>query len=163
RRYLYALLAMVVTIPLLPFLNFQQHVATSRQTKALYEAIEALPENSFVLFGSDWGGGTAGESQPQGGGLMRHLMKKKLRFAILFLQGPSQVPMGLAPTAVMSPEAFNYLDSGQLVGMAAGLQGAIEYEQLVGVVGQATKRGNASSFAHLLIITLLFLGNLAMI
>jgi hypothetical protein len=255
RRYLYALLLLTVTIPF--FIKTRLPVVVSPQTLALYKAIDALPPNSFVLFGVDWGAGTSGESQPQTEAIMRHLMKRRLRFALLafdpqpktlvqriatrlqgeygyqegrdwvnfgykiaqenflkafgqgipaavvtdihstpiaslpvmegirtardikflidvtpsgtyesyirFLQGPYQIPMGLAPTAVMGPEAFNYLDSGQLVGMAVGLQGAIEYEYLVGTFGKATRANVSSSFAHLLIITFILLGNLAMI
>src|SRR5262249_38527087 len=82
---------------------------------------------------------------------------------IQFLQGPYKIPMGFAPTAVMAPEAFNYLDSGQISGLLNGLQGAIEYEQLLGVVGRATKDSNCLSAAHLLIILLIVMGNVAMV
>ncbi|HZP85162.1 MAG TPA: hypothetical protein VFB21_26300 [Chthonomonadaceae bacterium] len=255
RRFLYALLLLAVTVPF--FLDIRLPVPISPQTQALYNAIENLPPNSFVLLGSDWSAGTRGENRPQTEAVMRHLMKRKLRFAILafeaqsatlaqdiatrlqseygvkegvnwvnwgykvdvvnflkalvqnvpqtasadvhgtptaqlpvmqgihtakdialliditpsstyqayiqFVQGPYQIPMGLAPTAVMAPEAFNYLDSRQLIGMIAGLQGAIEYEQLLGVVGKATRASVSSSFAHLLIIFFILLGNAAMI
>ena len=66
---------------------------------------------------------------------------------IQFMQSPFKIPMGLAPTAVMAPEAFNYLDSGQLVGMLQGLQGAVEYEQLLNVFGRATRASNSLSSA----------------
>ncbi len=82
---------------------------------------------------------------------------------IQFLQGPFHIPMVFAPTAVMAPEAFNYMDSGQISGMLNGLAGAIEYEQLLGVVGRATKDSPSLSFAHLLIILLIIMGNVAMV
>jgi hypothetical protein len=260
RRFLYAMLLLTVTIPF--FLPFRLPVPISPPTQALYETIENLPENSFVLFGADWGAGSRGENGAQTEALLRHLMRKKLRFAILsfdpqgktlaqnialklqdeynkqgytikegvnwvnwgykvdqvnftkslvqdipttivqdihgapiaslpvmagihsardiklilnvnptagytvyiqFMQGPYKIPMGLAPTAVMAPEAFNYLDSGQLIGMLTGLQGAIEYEQMLGAFGRATRASNSLSFAHLLIIFFILLGNVAMI
>ncbi len=84
-------------------------------------------------------------------------------YYIQFLQGPYHIPMVLAPTAVMAPEAANYMDSGQLSGMLTGLSGAIEYEQLLHQVGRATKDSNCLSVAHLLIISLMIMGNIAMV
>ncbi len=255
RRYLYAMLLLAVMAPF--FLNIRLPVRISPQTQALYNTIEALPPNSFVLLGVDWSAGSRGENRPQTEALMRHMMRQKLRFAIQafdpqgatlaeaiaqriqgeygykegvnwvnwgykvdivnylkalvqdiprtatadihghplstlpvmagigsakdisllldvtpsatfqayiqFVQGPYHIPMGLAPTAVMAPEAFIYLDSKQLVGMLTGLQGAIEYEQLLGFVGSATRASVSLSFAHLLIILFIVLGNIAMI
>lgn len=263
RRVLYVLLLLAVTMPF--FLSFRVPVAVSPPTQKLYNAIEDLPANSFVLFGPNYSGGTRGENGAQTEALLRHLMvmwhKKKVRFGILafdpqgktlaqnialklqeeynkegygikegtswvnfgyrvdqqnfvramvkdmpgtlakdfhdapvaslpvmegvhtakdvamildvnptnaytiyiqFMQGPYQIPMGLAPTAVMAPEAFNYLDSGQIVGMLQGLQGAVEYEQLLNVFGRATRASNSLSFAHLLLIGFIILGNIAM-
>ena len=262
RRWLYAMLLFSVTIPF--FLKIRLPVNVSPSTQTLYDKIESLPPGSFVLFGVDWAAGTRGENGSQTEAMMRHLMKRKLRFALLafdpqattlsqkialrlqteyrrehpeygveegvtwvnwgykvdqvnfikafaqdiqktvstdthnvelsklsvmqhvssakditmildvnptptfqnyiqFLQQPYKIPMGLAPTAVMAPEAYNYLDSGQLVGMLNGLQGAIEYEQLMGVVGKATVGSNSLSLAHLVIIFLILMGNIAMI
>lgn len=257
RRILYALLILSVTLPF--FLTFRIPVTISQPTKKLFDTVESIPEGSFVLLGADWSAGTRGENGAQTDALMRHLMRHKLRFAILsfdpqgttltqqiaiklqseygyregvnwtnwgyrpsdqqalvlkamaqnivasmisdihgarldslpvmhgvstaadikllvsvspsttyqtyiqFLQGPFHVPMVFAPTAVMAPEAFNYLDAGQISGMLNGLGGAIEYEQLLGVVGRATKDSNCLSFAHLLIIFLMIMGNVAMV
>ncbi|MCW3098600.1 MAG: hypothetical protein JWL77_4218 [Chthonomonadaceae bacterium] len=264
RRVLYVLLLLAVTVPF--FVKFRLPVAVSPPTQALYDAIDNLPENSFVLFGPDYSGGTRGENGAQTEALLRHLMimwhKKKVRFGILafdpqgktlaqnialglqeeynkqgydikegvnwvnfgyrvdqqnfvramvkdvpgtlakdihdaplgtlpvmkgiqtakdismildvnptinytiyiqFMQGPYKIPMGLAPTAVMAPEAFNYLDSGQIVGMLQGLQGAVEYEQLLNTFGRATRASNSLSVAHLLLIGFIILGNIAML
>ncbi len=264
RRVLYVFLLLAVTLPF--FVKFRVPVAISPPTKALYDAIEELPENSFVLFGPDYSAGTRGENGAQTEVLLRHLMlmwhKKKIRFGILafdpqgktlaqnislrlqeeynkqgygikegvswvnfgyrvdqqnfvralvkdvpntlakdihdqpvgalevmkgihsakdvamilnvnptnsytiyiqFMQGPYKIPMGLAPTAVMAPEAFNYLDSGQIVGMLQGLQGAVEYEQMLDTFGRATRASNSLSVAHLLLIGFIILGNIAMV
>jgi hypothetical protein len=258
------MLLLAVTVPF--FVKFRLPVAVSPPTRALYDAIDNLPENSFVLFGPDYSGGTRGENGAQTEALLRHLMimwhKKKVRFGILafdpqgktlaqtialglqeeynkqgydikegvnwvnfgyrvdqqnfvramvkdvpgtlakdihdaplatlpvmkgiqtakdismildvnptinytiyiqFMQGPYKIPMGLAPTAVMAPEAFNYLDSGQIVGMLQGLQGAVEYEQMLNTFGRATRASNSLSVAHLLLIGFIVLGNIAML
>jgi hypothetical protein len=255
RRVLYALLLLSVTIPF--FLPLKVPVKVSPATQKLYNTVESIPEGSFVIFGTDWSAGSRGENGAQTEALLRHVMRHKLRFAILsfdpqaatltqnmalklqkqygyaegvnwtnwgfrvqevlffkalannvvntvkadihgtpvqslpvmhnvtsandfkllidvnptnsygnyiqFLQGPFHIPMVFAPTAVMAPEAFNYIDSGQISGMLNGLAGAIEYEQLLEVVGRATKDSNCLSFAHLLIIFLMIMGNVAMV
>ena len=78
---------------------------------------------------------------------------------IRFIYGVYGTPIGYACTGVMVPEAFPYLDSHQLVGMLRGLVGAAEYEELIGHHGDATRRMSSQSFAHLLIIALIILGN----
>ena len=258
RRALYFMLMLAVTTPF--FLYISLPVNISPQTKALYDKVDSLPSDSFVLFGLDWSASTRGENGAQTEALMRHFMKRRVRFALLafgdpqaetlgqamaerlqkeysyvegkdwtnfgyhpsaaqentlkamvqdvvqtmkndnrkhplgtlevmhgiktardfsliidvtpsntylpyiqFLQGPAQVPMGSALTSVMAPEMFNYIDSKQVVGMMGGLQGAIEYEQLLHIPGKATRAGLSSSFAHLLIMGLIIVGNIALL
>jgi hypothetical protein len=263
RRFLYALLILVVGLPF--FLNFQIPVTPSPSTEKMYTLIESLPEGSFVLFGVDWGAGTRGESRAQTYALMRHVMRKKLRFAIMaigepqspklvgdiarelqaeynrqntdyqyeegvnwvnfgykvdpdnflkawvkdipstikmdvrgkeiatmpvlkgvktakdikllidvapsgayesyikFVQGPYSLDMGLACTSVMGPEAYNRLDAGQIKGLVVGLLGSVEYEALIKKPDSATRASNSSSAAHILIITFIILGNVAMV
>ncbi len=74
-------------------------------------------------------------------------------------------------TAVMAADFYPYLQTGQLVGMIAGLKGAAEYETLVNrlykKMGMKTPsviaiRGmDANSLAHVLIMIFIILGNLA--
>ncbi len=83
---------------------------------------------------------------------------------VAFVQGyGGGKPMVHAPTAVMAPEAYQFLDSGQMVGMLTGLKGAIEYEGMVKQPGRATKQALALSVAHVLILLLIVLGNLGYI
>ena len=256
RRFLYAMLLLAICIPF--FYTPEIRVPIQPSTQKMYDEINDLKENDFVLFGVDWGAGTRGESRAQTEALMRHCMKKKLRFAIMaigepqakqlaqtialalqkeygyvqginwvnfgykadpenylkawvqnipgsigtdirgipvstmpvmkgittardinflidvtptsayesyikFVQGSFNLKMGVAVTSVMGPEAFNRLDSNQIVGLIVGLQGAVEYEQLLGYKGAATRASISSSFAHLLIIGFIILGNVAMI
>jgi hypothetical protein len=78
---------------------------------------------------------------------------------------PKGVEVGLACTAVMAPEQYNFLANRQMVGMLTGLKGAAEYEQLLGYqrTGQASRQMPGQSFAHLYILILLLLGNLAVL
>lgn len=75
---------------------------------------------------------------------------------------PKNLVILYCPTSVMAAEAYTYLDSGQIKGMITGAKGAQEYEQLLNVVGLGTRFMNAISFSHVLIITFILLGNLAM-
>ncbi len=73
-----------------------------------------------------------------------------------------QLAIGI--TAVMATDFYPYLQSDQLVGLINGLKGAAEYEDLLGLEGEKAqgKLGMAAqSFAHLLIIVLVVLGNIA--
>lgn len=266
RRYLYALLILTVVLPF--FMHIQLPVAIEPATEDLYDAVEALPRNSFVLLAVDWSAGTRGENGQEQMAIMRHLMRRHLRFGMIdfadpqgkqlgeemalqlekqfgykegvnwvnfgyqidmadylksfvlnvpaqvktdihstpiadlpvmrgihtmkdiplliditpsgsyqtfiqFVQGPyhNTVKMGVALTAIMAPEAFNYLDSHQLAGIVPGLTGAAEYEARYAqeydpslVKGsKVTQYSNSSSFAHLLIIALVIMGNVAMV
>jgi hypothetical protein len=76
--------------------------------------------------------------------------------------GDKPIPTLFCPTAVMAAEAFPYLKSGQLQGMLNGLSGATEYEVLTGTKGFGTRASASLSYAHLLIIVLIILGNAGM-
>jgi hypothetical protein len=82
---------------------------------------------------------------------------------VAFVQGLKGTPMVFAPTSVMAPEAYQYLDSGQMVGMLTGLKGALEYEGLVHEPGRATKQALALSVSHVVILILIVFGNLGYI
>lgn len=70
-------------------------------------------------------------------------------------------------TAVMAPDYYPFLQTGQLLGQLSGMKGAAEYEQLIVDKGYYHKRDlasramNAISSSHILIIALIVVGNLA--
>lgn len=66
-----------------------------------------------------------------------------------------------AVTAVMATTFFPFLDSGQALGMVAGLKGAAEYEKLIKIPGGAGRGMDAQSIAHLVMIGFIAAGNLA--
>lgn len=69
-----------------------------------------------------------------------------------------KIVLGL--TAVSAPDAYPYLQSGQIEGIIGGLKGAAEYEKLVNSCGTAIKGMTAQSVAHFAIILFIILGNI---
>ena len=67
---------------------------------------------------------------------------------------------GGAVTAIVAPNAYPYVNSGQLVSLIDGYRGAAEYEILVEHEGRGYRMSTAQSFGHLLIFFLLILGNI---
>ena len=68
--------------------------------------------------------------------------------------------MTFGTTAVMAPDAYPYLQSGQIEGLVGGLKGAAEYETLIGRPGLGTRGMPAQQWGHLLVIGFIALGNL---
>lgn len=70
-------------------------------------------------------------------------------------------------TAVMAPDYYPFLQTGQLLGQLSGMKGAAEYEQLIVDKGyyprkdMASRAMNAISSSHLLLIALIIVGNIA--
>jgi hypothetical protein len=76
-----------------------------------------------------------------------------------------QVAFGV--TAVMATDYYPYLQSGQVIGMMGGLRGAADYEVLsleggyTDQTGRAYRGMDVQSLAHLVIILMVILGNVA--
>ncbi|RKX29819.1 MAG: hypothetical protein DRP47_00705 [Candidatus Zixiibacteriota bacterium] len=69
--------------------------------------------------------------------------------------------MGCGNTAVQAPMMYTYLNAGQLVGLLGGMNGAAEFEQLVKYPGKGTKFMLSQSFAHMIVIAFIIIGNVA--
>jgi hypothetical protein len=80
-----------------------------------------------------------------------------------FTQNFPDIPLYVGNVAVQIPGNMPLLAAGQVKGMLSGLRGAAEYEKLINAPGIATKLMDAQSLAHLLIITLIVLGNVAFV
>ena len=94
---------------------------------------------------------------------------------------PKNVSLSSGCTSIMVTDAIPYVESGQLKGILAGMPGAAEYEQLVYEYmikeqlnnnkyinknveiqkGKAFARMSAQSVAHLLMVILIIVGNIA--
>jgi hypothetical protein len=75
------------------------------------------------------------------------------------VQGPYKTPFATGYTAVMAPGYYPYMDAGQIKGMLVGAKGGAEMEVLVGKPGLGSAIMSAQSWAHVLIIALIILGN----
>ncbi len=64
-------------------------------------------------------------------------------------------------TAVSAPQFFPYLQTGQLMGMLGGLKGAAEYESVTAYKGKASRRMDAQSIAHVVIIVFIIFANVS--
>jgi len=69
--------------------------------------------------------------------------------------------LGTGVTAVMAPDFYPYLQTGQFVGMLGGLKGAAEYEQLIGRPGDGSRGMDAQTAVHVFVVLSILLGNLA--
>lgn len=76
------------------------------------------------------------------------------------VSGQYGCPLVSGTTAVTAPEAYPFLNSGQVIGLLGGLRGASEYEMLVGRPGSATKGMGAQSVAHFVVAGLIILANI---
>jgi len=86
-----------------------------------------------------------------------------LEGTMTYMTQPNNLPLLYCPTAVMSVEAYRYLDSRQLKGMLNSAVGAAQYETLIGLSSFTTPASVttwALSTAHIFIIVLILLGNL---
>ena len=80
---------------------------------------------------------------------------------VQYAADPTGVPMSSGVTSIQVNEVMPYVQSGQMVGLLAGMPGAAEYESLIGEKGSATSGMDAQSIAHLVIVLFIVLGNTA--
>lgn len=87
----------------------------------------------------------------------------------LYIQFCGGVPLAQGCTAVVGPELYPYLQSGQIVGLLVGLGGAAQFETITEfrgpngeVGGQGLQRMGSQSLGHLLIMILIVMGNLGL-
>ncbi len=86
----------------------------------------------------------------------------------IYLQFAGGVTLAQGCTAVIGPEEYPYMQSGQLKGLLVGLGGAAQFETLTEFTeadgtpgGKGTRGMGSQSLGHLLIMLLIVLGNLA--
>lgn len=72
-----------------------------------------------------------------------------------------KVPMAVGCTAVSGPDNYVFIDTGQILGMIAGLRGAADYESLIQQPDAAAAGMAAQTSVHVLIILLILVGNIS--
>ncbi len=86
---------------------------------------------------------------------------------IVYAREKVGMPVAFGVTAVMATDYFPYIQSGQIIGQMGGLRGAAEYEVLLKENGITENTDKAftgmdvQSAAHILIILLIIMGNIA--
>jgi hypothetical protein len=86
---------------------------------------------------------------------------------VAYAQTKYGVKVGAGVTAVMAPDYYAYLETGQFSGMMGGMKGAAEYERLVqerfdvGGRTRATEGMGSQSVAHIVIMAFVIIGNIA--
>ncbi len=91
---------------------------------------------------------------------------------IVYAQTQFGVHLSCGITAVSAADYYPYVNSGQFVGMLAGMKGAAEYEQLVmermtkgkmdwGLRNRGTESMSSQTSAHLAIMAFIIIGNIA--
>jgi len=87
-----------------------------------------------------------------------------LQYWVQFWQGQFGVKLSYGCTGVIVPEAFPYLDAGQIKGVLKGLAGAAEYKFLLKADDPKSQNAyvkmTAQSLMHVFIILLVILGNI---
>ncbi len=256
RRYLYGVLLLIVVVGLL--VPIPLPLAVGPQARGFYDAIENADPNKIAIVSTLWSASTQGENRPQTSVVLQHLMRKRMRFALIafgdpqsttlaqelaeelarennyvygkdwinwgfradiagtlkglvrdinetikrdsimkkplaehpvmagihnvkdvsviaevsasgnyvswlgLVVGSTDAPFCYAPTSVMAPELYTYLDSGQMKGMLFGIKGAAEYERLLGIKGFTTRAITPVSLSLVLLFVLIGLGNYGM-
>jgi hypothetical protein len=73
------------------------------------------------------------------------------------------VPVGAGNTAVQAPQVYPYLNAGQLTGLLGGMSGGAEFEAATGEAGKASTFMLSQSFAHIVVIAFILIGNVNLI
>lgn len=71
------------------------------------------------------------------------------------------VKMGAGNTAVQVTEMYPYVRTGQIRGILGGMNGAAEFERITGYLGKGTRFMLSQSFAHMVVIAFIIIGNVA--
>ncbi|MCS7209633.1 MAG: hypothetical protein NZ874_08690 [Fimbriimonadales bacterium] len=88
RRILYLILAVNIVGALMARVVLEPNIPPA--VRSFYETIEALQPGDIVMVSSTWSAGTLAENQPQFEAVLRHLMRKRLRFTIISFTPPAR-------------------------------------------------------------------------
>jgi len=86
RRYLYATLLIIVIVGLL--VEIPLPLAVGPQARGFYDAVEQADPNKIAIVSTLWSASTQGENRPQTRVILEHLMRRKLRFALIAFGDP---------------------------------------------------------------------------
>lgn len=113
RRLVYFGLFLFTLIPLAARWSLPLYVTPP--PKMLQRAIDELPDDRLVLVASDWDAGSQAENRPQMIALVRHLIRKRRRFAVLSVGSPTspQLAQTSIEEAIQLEKAENTWEYGK--------------------------------------------------
>ena len=79
---------------------------------------------------------------------------------VQYAADPKGIPMSTGCTSIQVTDIVPYVENEQIRGILAGMPGAAEYEDLIGIKGIGTSGMDAQSVAHLAIVLFIVLGNI---
>lgn len=77
------------------------------------------------------------------------------------MQAYKETPLVMLTVSGNAAMVEPYVQAKQAAGMVAGMKGAAEYEKMCNVKGSATAGMDAQSTAHILLVTMIILGNIS--
>jgi len=118
RRIIFTLIFLAVAWPLIQPLRLP--MSTSPPVERLYEAVEALPPGSIVMFGGDYSPDTMPELQPMTVAFIRHAFMNDLRVVVacLWPASPPLIETALTPLAEEFDKEYgvDYVNLGYMTG-----------------------------------------------
>lgn len=119
RRIIYIFVLLSVCIPLIKPLGLP--ISVSEETKRGFDAIDALPPGSRVLFSADYDPASGAEIYPMNIAILKHCFKKHLRVVAMGLwpQGTSQMDKAISEIKNKFPEikyGVDYVNMGYKTG-----------------------------------------------
>jgi hypothetical protein len=125
RKYVFVIIALCIIIPLLTGIVLP--VRISAPVRSAYNAMEDLPQGSYVLFSVDYDPSAKPELQPMLLALLRHAFKKNLKVIMMCLW-PLGLPLGEAALDQAAKEynkiyGEDYVNIGYRPGFSAVMLG----------------------------------------
>jgi hypothetical protein len=118
RRIIFLLIFVAVAIPLIKPLGLP--IGVSPPVQSLFDAVEALPPGTIVMFGGDYSPDSMPELQPMSIAFLRHAFKNDLRVVItcLWPASPPLVEAALAPLVEEFDKEYgvDYVNLGYMTG-----------------------------------------------
>lgn len=164
RRWVFLLVALFVIVPTIFSVTFP--VPASPTTQSVYDKIESLNENDFVILSFGYGPSSMAELQPQVEAVLRHCFRKKLRVMMMSLTADSPPLAVQALEKVRMSEEFmdgdesrlkpgvDYADVGYRVGfhlvilrMAGNIPGFFETDTRGEALDSLQAMADVSTFA----------------
>jgi hypothetical protein len=118
RRWLYLLTALIIGLPFVPGIRVPVPPPVIQpQTRAYYQTIEDLAADpveskKLVIVAVNYASGTLAENQSQCEATLKHLMRKKLKFALFTFTDPQGRDLGLRlAERLAADQAYTYGES----------------------------------------------------